>query len=439
MKNQFHVFNVGEMPNLDDTDNELLVVLDTNVLLQALRYSPESRKKLYESIKSVKSRLFIPYIVGLEYNFNKRSVIYNLENAEKDFNKRYKKILSDTIQKFNTDFNTLGKMVTSNDENEVREKIKKRFSETINATFNSFLDEDIKEELDLISIDTKSIKKFEKLYEGRVADKLSQEWIDGIEKLGEKRYANNVPPGYMDSDKSDIFNFHDLKYQKKYGDLILWQEIVEKAKEDQIKKVVFISDDLKEDWLFKIDKAEIGVRAELREELWVEANTDLFLLTSNEFLSLSGIAPITKSNLRDENNSENVYRLSDLDNLYTKYTITESNSDRKNIIEEVLDSIKVIKKLIELLRIESSFNLGINTLNDRKSELRQEISKLLSGNYTSIFPPSEYSRLSSILSQLQFLDIFNKNDVTSFSKNALNILYDIEANIKNWIIFEVKD
>lgn len=423
MKNQFHVFNVGEMPNLDDTDNELLVVLDTNVLLQALRYSPESRKKLYESIKSVKSRLFIPYIVGLEYNFNKR----------------YKKILSDTIQKFNTDFNTLGKMVTSNDENEVREKIKKRFSETINATFNSFLDEDIKEELDLISIDTKSIKKFEKLYEGRVADKLSQEWIDGIEKLGEKRYANNVPPGYMDSDKSDIFNFHDLKYQKKYGDLILWQEIVEKAKEDQIKKVVFISDDLKEDWLFKIDKAEIGVRAELREELWVEANADLFLLTSNEFLSLSGIAPITKSNLRDENNSENVYRLSDLDNLYTKYTITESNSDRKNIIEEVLDSIKVIKKLIELLRIESSVNLGINTLNDRKSELRQEISKLLSGNYTSIFPPSEYSRLSSILSQLQFLDIFNKNDVTSFSKNALNILYDIEANIKNWIIFEVKD
>ncbi|ENZ5663509.1 PIN-like domain-containing protein, partial [Enterococcus hirae] len=103
MKNQFHVFNVGEMPNLDDTDNELLVVLDTNVLLQALRYSPESRKKLYESIKSVKSRLFIPYIVGLEYNFNKRSVIYNLENAEKDFNKRYKKILSDTIQKFNAD------------------------------------------------------------------------------------------------------------------------------------------------------------------------------------------------------------------------------------------------------------------------------------------------------------------------------------------------
>ena len=163
MKNQFHVFNVGEMPNLDDTDNELLVVLDTNVLLQALRYSPESRKKLYESIKSVKSRLFIPYIVGLEYNFNKRSVIYNLENAEKDFNKRYKKILSDTIQKFNTDFNTLGKMVTSNDENEVREKIKKRFFETINATFNSFLDEDIKEELDLISIDTKSIKKFEQI------------------------------------------------------------------------------------------------------------------------------------------------------------------------------------------------------------------------------------------------------------------------------------
>ncbi|WP_143351924.1 hypothetical protein [Enterococcus faecium] len=118
-------------------------------------------------------------------------------------------------------------------------------------------------------------------------------------------------------------------------------------------------------------------------------------------MSLSGIDPITKSNLRDENNSENVYKLDDFDNLYAEYTITESNSDRKKIIEEVLDSIKVIKQLIELLRIESSTYSGINTLYNRKSELRQEISKLLSGNYTSIVLPSDYSRLSSILSQSQ--------------------------------------
>lgn len=182
MKNQFHVFNVGEMPKLDNEDTELLVVLDTNVLLQSLRYSPQSKEKLYESIKSVNSRLFIPYIVGLEYNFNKRKVIYNLENAEKVFKKKYKDILNETVQKFNTDFNSLGKMVTSNDENDVREKIKKSFSETLKTTFDTFLEKDIKEELNLISIDTESIKKFEKLYEGKVAARLCQEWIVKIEK-----------------------------------------------------------------------------------------------------------------------------------------------------------------------------------------------------------------------------------------------------------------
>lgn len=234
----------------------------------------------------------------------------------------------------------------------------------------------------------------------------------------------------MDSNKSEIFNFYDLKYQKKYGDLLLWQEIVEKAKEDQIKKVVFISDDLKEDWLFKIDKAEIGVRAELREELWVEANADLFLLTSNEFLTLSGIDPITKINLRAENNSENVYRLSDLDNLYAEYTITESNSDKDYLIRKLLISIEMIKRRAEVLKAEMRMPTNRLVLKNRKNEIRKGISEFFSGDYNSILSPDDLGRLSSLYKELIFLDINNKDYVISFSERALTTLNDIENNIK---------
>lgn len=127
MKDQFHVFNVGEMPELDSKNKELLVVLDTNILLHVLRYSKDSREKLFQSIEKVKSRLFIPYIVGLEYNINKKDVMYSLKNAESSFKKKYEAIKSKTIKDFNTEFNQLGSKITSSDEAEVRKKLKSIF------------------------------------------------------------------------------------------------------------------------------------------------------------------------------------------------------------------------------------------------------------------------------------------------------------------------
>ncbi|MGF2074971.1 PIN domain-containing protein [Enterococcus casseliflavus] len=426
MKDQFHVFNVGEMPKLDNKDKELLVVLDTNILLHVLRYSRNSRQKLFQSIKKVDSRIFIPYIVGLEYNTNKKNVMHSLTSAENSFKKKYESIRTKTIGDFNTEFNKLGSKITSSDEAEVRKRIKENFSETVNEVFDKFFEERVKEELSLITVDTQSINEFEKLYEGKVAQKPTQSWINEIETRGEERYANNIPPGYLDKNKTDISIFYGTHYKKKYGDLILWEEIIKKAKDEHIKKVVFISDDLKEDWIFKIEEEEIGVRAELREELWREAEADLFLLTSNKFLSLSGVGEeITKIDNIDWNRNESDTSVID------KYLANMDNRvSREDLYLSELNDLSATKINEFLYRLRSTIN-KVRSLNDKV--------KFNNNFYTiqelkTIMENLDILRSSNIIKYGCSLELVNELDF--ISENIEVILDNRNDKDRNVIILE---
>lgn len=438
MKDQFHVFNVGEMPKLDNKDKELLVVLDTNILLHVLRYSKNSREKLFQSMKKVESRLFIPYIVGLEYNTNKKNVMHNLTNAEYSFKKNYKSIREKTINDFNHEFNKLGSNITSRDEAEVRKRIKENFSETVKEVFDNFFEEKVKEELSLITVDTRSINEFEKLYAGKVAHKPTQSWIDDIETTGEERYAKNIPPGYLDKNKTDISIFYGTHYQKKYGDLILWEEIIKKAEDEHIKKVVFISDDLKEDWIFKIDDEEIGVRAELREELWTKAEADLFLLTSNKFLSLSGVGEeITKLDNVDWNRNE-----SDTSIIGKYFANMDDKVSKDDYISSELNDLRVIKRTEFLYRLQStinyvkSFSNKVMFVDDAYAIhglkiIMENIDDLKSSNIVKYECGIKVSNELNLISEhieLILDNIRNKDRIEFVLDKLLSVLYMIEYN-----------
>ena len=84
----------------------------------------------------------------------------------------------------------------------------------------------------------------------------SKDQIDEIEKEGEDRYAKEVPPGYMDPKKKDT---------NIYGDLIIWKEILEFAKDKQC-SIIFIGRDMKDDWLQTLHGMTCGPRQELINE-----------------------------------------------------------------------------------------------------------------------------------------------------------------------------
>jgi hypothetical protein len=261
-------------------------VFDTNVLLNLYRYQSTTRDALLDVLGRLKGRAWIPNHVGLEYQRNRLSVI-----AEQ--HKRYSEvrdIVSKSISKMQNELEAL--------------QLKKRHSHidpdtlvsSINVTKDTFLAELSQLEQKSISVNSEDDirKRIEKLFEGNVGEPFSdQKELDDLFKEGELRYNNGIPPGFKDSNKEkdelDAFSYGGLLYKRKYGDLIVWKQIEEYAKSTQLKNLIFVTDDSKSDWWWKMKNGgsqTIGARPELVEEIYREAGVESFYIYNTEsFLS----------------------------------------------------------------------------------------------------------------------------------------------------------
>ena len=108
-------------------------------------------------------------------------------------------------------------------------------------------------------------------------------------RKGTKGTATVFHQGYKDSkkekDELDSFSYGGLIYKKKFGDLIVWRQIIEYAKSSNLKDIIFVTDDAKSDWWWKIDSGgpkTIGARPELVEEISREADVERFYIYNTE-------------------------------------------------------------------------------------------------------------------------------------------------------------
>ncbi len=72
--------------------------------------------------------------------------------------------------------------------------------------------------------------------------------LDKIYEEGAVRYVNEIPPGYKDGHKTEEFLNRGVLYKSKFGDLILYKQILKFSLDTKIKNVIFISEDSKKDW-----------------------------------------------------------------------------------------------------------------------------------------------------------------------------------------------
>src|SRR5262249_15878044 len=103
-----------------------------------------------------------------------------------------------------------------------------------------------------------SLARVTELFKGRVGTKPTDEHLAAVRKEGEERYAKKIRPGYEDAKKEG-------EGGDKFGDLIIWKEMIEKAKADQ-KPVIFVTDDGKSDWWYTHHGKKVGPHPALIEE-----------------------------------------------------------------------------------------------------------------------------------------------------------------------------
>lgn len=238
-----------------------IICFDANVLLNLYRYSNDTRKAILDLVKKFTSQICLPHQSALEYNRNRYEVIADQEKAYKEFISKIGQIESDLQSTSKPPFLS----------NKLHTSLKKVFKEV-----NTEVENSIKKYCDFLQNDT-IYTELTVIFGDKITSEFTEEKLQTIYIEGEKRYEKKLPPGFED-EKTKQGN-------RKYGDLVLWKQIIKKAKEDK-KPIILITDERKKDWWWKIkDGRNMGPRQELVEEMKREANVEFHMYSSERFLS----------------------------------------------------------------------------------------------------------------------------------------------------------
>lgn len=258
--------------------NSGTIIIDTNVLLNIYRLPPTARNEMLDVLLSLKERLWIPHHVALEFQRNRTVVI------------------AEQRKKVGTVLTRIGDKISEVRNDVISIEIEKHGIDISEAQLLS----KIQEAGDLISSGiTKAAAsysevasadpirdKIDEIFSNRVGiGPADQEAITQLTKQGEIRFERKIAPGYKDSDKDrhpdgPKFYFGNLEYERKFGDLILWRQIMEHAKQSNLKYVMLITADAKEDWWWRENGKTLGPQPSLIAEIFEQSNVDVFWMYS---------------------------------------------------------------------------------------------------------------------------------------------------------------
>lgn len=290
-----------------------LFVVDANVLLDLYRYPQQVRHDFFKVFEQLSDRLWIPHQVGLEYQENRLSVIADQENKFKEVREIVEKSVQELTGKLEK--LQLKKRHSTIDPSDLLSKIEKEVS-----TFMVQLDGLRRTQPDLISADTVR-NRIDELLKGKVGEPFTQEKLNEICKDGELRKKWKVPPGYLDSGKAKnerpYYSWNGTIIPLEHGDLTLWHQIMEHAKDAKITHLIFVTGDLKEDWWWKTGSKIIGPRPELVNEIISKGGVSCFYMYSSpSFLKYA------QQYLKVDIDPESIEQVRDIEDLLRKRSVS---------------------------------------------------------------------------------------------------------------------
>lgn len=215
--------------------------LDTNVLIDCYFLSQNAQNELFTFFESLmmQKRLFIPCWVIKEYNDY-------IITDEKDLQFPLKKIKNEIEEKLVILMQKANLYIDNEIIKDTQYINKDAYLSHISEVSNS-----LKNILNLLTkpnnnFYNKTRTKIESLIESCAIDSKMSEIYKDVLIEGDFRFANKLPPGYKDSNKTT----------NKYGDLIIWKEILNHISKKQSHGTIFLTNDEKTDWVYKPSEVE---------------------------------------------------------------------------------------------------------------------------------------------------------------------------------------
>ena len=259
----------------EDLWDKCIFVFDANVLLDLYSYTSKVREEIVDTIRKLSSRVWIPHQAAFEYYNNRERV----KKRQEDNYKFLSNIILDYPDYIKKKIKEKKEIDEYNSIYELKEELINKFTDDFPRIKKELMliSEKYTDLKDLSSIDT----CIEKLFCGKVGKPYSLRYLEEICKEGLLRYSLELPPGFEDKDDPD------KKGIQIYGDLILWRQIIEMAKERKL-PVIFITNEQKRDWWWKPPSSrQIGPRPELVSEFNLATNELFYMYPLDEFLTYS--------------------------------------------------------------------------------------------------------------------------------------------------------
>lgn len=266
----YYKLSEAEIQNVWDNG---FISLDTNVLFNIYKYSDETRKELFRVIRKYSPQLWLTNHAAFEFHKNRIDVISDQIDIYGKTVEKIKELESEIIKNRKTPH--------------LSKSLQIQFEKTIKITIKDL--ENKKEFYKKLLLDDTILTSISTIFNNKVGDAFLSEEMTKIEKEGEERYKRKVPPGFKDNAKGE----------NRYGDLIIWKELINKAKAEQ-KPFIFISDDMKEDWWLRTQGTTVSPRQELSQELYRETQQVFHMYTPDRFLEFAARTGKIKQETIDE-------------------------------------------------------------------------------------------------------------------------------------------
>ncbi|PQJ61813.1 PIN-like domain-containing protein [Photobacterium angustum] len=417
MKSNFKSFYKPQSEELTDLWNNAIFVFDTNILTNLYRYQSKTTEDFLKVLSQIQDRIWIPHHVALEYQRNRLGVIEEQHN------------------KFAETKSTINNMVDELQKKLDNLQLKTRHSyidpdplingiENVKDEFFKKLDELEKNSIQISSQD-KIREKLDNLFESKVGKAPTQNEIDEQEKDGENRFSLKIPPGYEDQKKDGSFLFNGVRYQNKFGDLLIWNQIIEHSNASDIKHLIFVTDDTKKDWWEIVKGKKIGLRNELIDEIYNKSKVELVnVYQAHTFLKYASEHLKTKTSVNSIKDVE----------LVSEFKIGHelSNQPRKN--RELFKNITLpedykifISKLLsgkEISKSHKDYLVSLDDINPSDS-YKRNILEFLDNNEQ---PENNNVNLISI-DDNEFSEVYKRNLLKSIIANDRKLSEIYKSNL----------
>lgn len=252
---------------------EAEVAADTNFLLTPYRVSPTSQDRVLSLLESLQERLFVPHQVALEYYQSRLSVVSQQWNVTA----AVERLLDETLEGAAAAIRKV-KDIERHATIESAAEVGDWLAQALAA-----VRERLRERRDQLIDPSEAVAgtdavhlRIAPIIATRVGPPLETKLHDEVLKSGPERFEAGIPPGFEDQHKQE----------RQFGDLIIWTEMIERARAER-RPIVFVTDDQKSDWVDRPGGLRTGPLPALRAEFFARAQQHFWLYSVRQFLQFS--------------------------------------------------------------------------------------------------------------------------------------------------------